>query len=140
MECLNEILKEYALDAEVNPYGDGHINDTYLLTQKPYILQKINTSIFKNTEELMKNIAGVTDYLVEKIKAYGGDPDRETLTLIKTKDGKNFYKASDGNSYRIYKYIDKARSYNNVENAIQLYHAAKAFGRFAMLLGDYPAD
>lgn len=38
MNCLNEILEQYALETEANPYGDGHINDTYLLTPRPYIL------------------------------------------------------------------------------------------------------
>ena len=101
------------------PYGDGHINDTYLLTRKSYILQKINTNIFKDTKGLMENIANVTDYLRKQIKKAGGNPDRETLTVIKTKNGKNYYEASDGGAYRIYKFIDKALSYNQVENSLQ---------------------
>ncbi len=140
MDCLNEILKEYDLEDKASPYGDGHINDTYLLTRKSYILQKINTGIFKDADGLMENIANVTEYLREKIKAVGGDPDRETLTVIKTKKGDNYYKASDGSCYRIYKFIDKALSYNKVENPTQFYNAAKSFGRFAMFLDKYPAE
>ena len=140
MDCLNEILKEYNLEDKAAPYGDGHINDTYLLTRKSYILQKINTGIFKDADGLMENIANVTDYLRNKIKEAGGDPDRETLTVIKTKNGANYYKASDGGSYRIYKFIDKAVSYNKVENPMQFYNAAKSFGRFAMFLDKYPAE
>jgi len=140
MDCLNEILKEYDLEDKASPYGDGHINDTYLLTRKSYILQRINTGIFKDADGLMENIANVTEYLREKIKAAGGDPDRETLTVIKTKKGDNYYKAADGNCYRIYKFIDKALSYNKVENPTQFYNAAKSFGRFAMFLDKYPAE
>ena len=140
MDCLNEILKEYDLEDKASPYGDGHINDTYLLTRKSYILQRINTGIFKDADGLMENIANVTEYLREKIKAAGGDPDRETLTVIKTKNGENYYKATDGNCYRIYKFIDKALSYNKVENPTQFYNAAKSFGRFAMFLDKYPAE
>ncbi len=137
---LNEILSVYDLDSEANPYGDGHINDTYLLSHDHYILQKINTNVFKNADELMENISGVTGFLREKIKEAGGNPDRETLTLIKTKDGSNYYQAKDGGCYRIYKRIKDALSYNNVENPTQFYNAAKAFGRFQQLLAEYPAD
>ena len=44
-------------DNDVIPYGDGHINDTYITNTEPkYILQKINTNIFKDAARLMKNV------------------------------------------------------------------------------------
>ena len=56
------------------PFGNGHINDTYLLTFEvkrmgilKVILQKMNKNVFKNPVELMENILGVTSYLREKI-------------------------------------------------------------------------
>lgn len=140
MASLSEILRAYDLEGELSSYGDGHINDTYLLSHKKYILQKINTDIFLDADALMDNISSVTEYLREKIALSGGSPDRETLTLIKTKDGKNYYKSEKGEAYRIYKYIDGAKSYNLVENPKQFYNAAKSFGRFAMYLDKYPAE
>ena len=72
------------------PFGNGHINDTYLLTFEvkrmgilKVILQKMNKNVFKNPVELMENILGVTSYLREKIIKKGGDPDRETLNVIR---------------------------------------------------------
>ena len=59
------------------PYGNGHINDTYLLTyqqngqEHAYILQHMNKTIFTDPEALMENIIGVTGFLKEKIKAAG---------------------------------------------------------------------
>ena len=74
------------------PYGNGHINDTYLLTiQKEdgtegrVILQRMNRSIFTKPVELMQNIMGVTSFLRKKIIANGGDPNRETLNVIPAK-------------------------------------------------------
>ena len=76
------------------PFGNGHINDTYLLTFEvkrmgilKVILQKMNKNVFKNPVELMENILGVTSYLREKIIKKGGDPDRETLNVIPALDG-----------------------------------------------------
>ena len=81
---LNYVFSQFATEAEIAPYGNGHINDTYCVEPGRYILQRINTNIFKNPDELMQNIENVTAHLREKIVAAGGDPDRETLTVIKS--------------------------------------------------------
>ena len=93
-------------------YGEGHINETYKVImndngiEKPYILQKINNKIFTNVDQLMSNIQGVTDFARSKIIERNGDPDRESLTLILTKDGKPYYFDGEG-YYRVFIFIDK---------------------------------
>lgn len=139
MTNLNFILDQFVSDCRIAPYGDGHINDTYLTSSKQFILQKVNTNIFKDYEKLMGNIEGVTSFLKEKIIAAGGDPERETLTVIKTKDGKNFYKTEEGDVYRLYVFIKDSVSRTVVTDPVQLYHAGKAFGKFQYMLADYPA-
>ena len=94
---LSDVIKEFELDANLNSYGNGHINDTYLIQPNKYILQRINTAIFKNPDTLMENIMNVTEFLKTKITSEGGDPDRETLSVVKTKDGKTFYKYDENN-------------------------------------------
>ncbi len=84
----------------------------------------------------MENIAGVTEFLRKKIEASGGDPKRETLNIIKTKDGKTFYKSKDGDYYRMYYFVENAVSYEEVTDSMQLYHAARAFGKFQNRLSD----
>lgn len=138
---LSDIVKQFAIDVNVEAYGNGHINDTYIANSEPrYILQRINSAIFKNPEQVMENIVGVTEFLRKKIIAEGGDPDRETLTVIKTNDGKNFYKTADGNYFRMYKYIERSVGYEMVESPEQFYEAARAFGKFQHMLSDYPAE
>ena len=124
------------------PYGEGHINETYLLktTVRWYILQKVNTNIFKQPHKLMENIVAVTRYLNECIIKESGDPLRETLTLITTKDGKYFYETEEGNIFRMYIFIDDAKSYQMIEEPEMFYEVAKAFGRFQNLLRDFPAE
>ncbi len=138
---FTEILSNFAIEQAVDTYGNGHINDTYIVHSKPnYILQRINTKTFKDPDALMENIQGVTEFLREKIKAEGGDPERETLSLIYTMDGKPYYRYNNDECYRMYKFIDHAKSYDAVDNPMQLYHAAKAFGKFQNMLADYPAE
>ena len=60
---IKDVLKKYGLEADTQVYGNGHINDTYVLEDGKYILQRINTNIFKNPDELMENIENVTEFL-----------------------------------------------------------------------------
>lgn len=130
----------------VNPHGNGHINDTYLVicddagNVKKYILQRMNHSIFRNPQALMENVAGVTSYLQEKIRERNGDPDRETLSVIKTKDGKNYFEDSLHNFWRVFPFIEDTYCLEKVENAGDFYDCAQAFGSFQRQLADYPAE
>ncbi len=133
---LKDILENFDFDNNVLPYGNGHINETYISDN--IIVQKINTKIFTNPKKLMENIDNITNFLRNKIIKAGGDPDRETLTIIKNKNGKIYYKSSKGDYYRAYKYINSSISYETV-SCETLYEAAKAFGRFQNMLDDYPA-
>ena len=138
---LNEIYSHFGVEKDVEPYGNGHINDTFIAnTDGAYILQRINTSIFKDVDGLMDNIVAVTDYLREQIAAAGGNPDRETLTVIRTNKNENYYRCDDGECFRVYKLIENAVSYDNVENPVQFYNAAKAFGKFQNMLAGFPAE
>lgn len=126
-------------------YGSGHINDTFLVVNEEdgvsyrYILQRMNHDIFKDPVSLMKNVEGVTKFLREGIIAHGGDPERETLNLVETKEGRYFYVSSDENYWRAYDFIGDATCYNLVEKPEDFYQSGKAFGHFQRLLADYPA-
>ena len=117
----------------------GRINDTYILDygKAKYVLQRVNDHVFANPEELMDNIEKVTSFLADKIKKRGGDPLRETLTIIKTKEGKVFYKNPEG-FWRAYIDVDKTETYNDATPAL-FYEAAAAFSRFQGDLSDFPA-
>ena len=88
---------------EQRPYGNGHINDTFLLTfdigemgRLRVILQCMNKSIFTKPVELMENVLGVTSYLRKKIIENGGDPERETLNVIRTVANRPYFVDSQG--------------------------------------------
>ena len=146
---IEEIIARFDIEgrpAEVRPYGNGHINDTFLLTyampeggQKKYILQRINHSIFKKPYELMENIVNVTGYLREMILAYGGDPDRETLNVVKTRSQDSCYRDDNGCYWRIFLFIERTVCLEKVESEKDFYDSAVAFGNFQRLLAEYPA-
>ncbi|WP_035778835.1 phosphotransferase enzyme family protein [Butyrivibrio sp. MC2013] len=125
----------------VTRHGHGHINDTYLLQLRSgrfnrLILQRINTDIFTDPIGLMDNILKVTEH----IRATAIDPLRETLTVIRTRDGRPCYRDEDGSYWRIYLYIENAVCLEKVDNPRDFYESAVSFGHFQRQLSDFPAD
>lgn len=149
MEHLRSIAVNFQFPGEFVEAAichSGHINDTYVVTyrenggvQRRYILQKLNQNVFKQPVQVMENIQAVTAHLRAKIIASGGDPERETLNLIPTWDGMP-YLIDGGEFWRAYKFIEGARTYQVVQNPSHFYHAGRAFGRFQVLLRDFPAE
>ena len=144
---VDSICRKFRVDGEVvafNPCGDGHINDTFKVEVqkdgqiKNYILQRINHKLFKNVKRLMDNIVSVTEFQRKKILERGGDPDRESLTVIMTKDGKPFFYDGE-NYYRMYYFVDNATAFLKVEDPKHFYESAIAFGHFANLLAEFDA-
>jgi Ser/Thr protein kinase RdoA (MazF antagonist) len=145
---FSEILHGFDLeqaDFQIAPYGSGHINHTYLLKsdqlQHPdYLLQKINNYVFKDVDGLMNNVARVIRHLKDKLrKDPGADENKEVLTLLPARDGKQYYQDSKGEYWRIYHYLDDTKSYDLVTSTTQAFEGGKAFGRFQLLLADLDA-
>lgn len=147
-KLIREAIAGIAFDGTLlryTPYGSGHINDTFAVyvgfegATKRYILQRINTDIFRDADSLMENIAGVTSYLRREIESRGGDYTRETLNVVPTLDGKTYYRDSLGGAWRGYLFIENATTFDTVKDPKDFYNAARAFGRFQNLLQKYPA-
>lgn len=132
----------------VKPFGEGHINETYAVympgpdgKEVPlYVLQRININVFKNPDQVMDNIFGVTEYLRNIIRQEGGDLDRETLSYIKTKDGESYFEDDNGQPWRCLHYVPNSVCYQQVERPEQFYQSALSFGHFLKQLGEYPAE
>lgn len=149
-ERLQETLAAYDFGAPLVGavrFGQGHINDTFCVHTQPeegdckqFILQRVSSAAFSNPDALMANIAGVTDYLRRVIAEGGGDPARETLSVLRTRDGKTYYTDSDGRAWRVSPFIENTICLQCAETPEQFYASAKAFGRFQRMLKDYPAD
>lgn len=145
---LNEAATAFAIQGQfqrADPYGSGHINDTYAAYYqmedglKRYILQRINTDTFTKPDELMENISKVTSFVRNVIQQNGGDPERECLNLVPAKSGGTYYTDSDGGCWRVYLFVEKTTTYQQATEET-FRESARSFGRFQRLLADYPAD
>ncbi len=132
------------MGAEVSK--NGHINDTFFLhfrqeegNIRRYVLQYINSNVFREPERVMENIEAVIKHLQMKLLKRGGDPSREAMQIVNTTAGNSFYRSPSGEYWRAYDFIEGAQTYEIVENPLHFYHAGRAFGQFQLLLSDFPA-
>lgn len=147
---INEAIRCFQFKGvfhDFRKYGNGHINDTFLVRfidengkKTKYILQRINSNVFKKPAEVMSNIIKVTEHLKKAIEAYDGDPERETLTVIKTKSEKGYYIDGYGFCWRAFIFITDSVSLDLPEDDNDFYQSAVAFGNFQRMLGDFPAS
>jgi Ser/Thr protein kinase RdoA (MazF antagonist) len=132
----------YAFQIEGNPieaavFGHGHINHTIKVKTdagKDYVLQRINTYVFKDPVHLMENAGAVTKFLAERV-----DDPRAALHFIPAKDGKYYHVDEAGSFWRMYDFVG-GFCLDAAESEEDFYQSAIAFGRFQNLLSDFPAE
>lgn len=139
---LEQVLSAFGLSAvkSLQALHVGHINDSFIVenSERRYILQRLNPDVFTRGEEVMENIIYVTDFLREQIAARGGNPDRETLTLIKTTNDKSYRRSADGHIWRCYDYIESTVCFLAADSSERIHEAARCYGQFHADLANFP--
>lgn len=147
-ERIQSIIAQFALpqgEVEAAPYGNGHINDTLCVIvhadgrDRRYILQRVNSYVFPKPVEVIENIEKVTDYLRAIIEREGGDPERETLTLVKTQDSRHYAFSEDGELWRMYLFIEGTKSVDLPDTEALFALSGRAFGKFQQQMGGFNA-
>jgi len=143
-DAFLQVLRNFPLASKpvyVEPYGNGHINDTFKVTtddsESEYVLQRINHLIFKNVDVLQNNIQIVTNHIREKLIARGeSEINRKVLTFLLTKEKKSYY--FDGENYwRVCLMIPRSQSFDEINESYS-FEAGRAFGDFQSMLFDLP--
>ncbi len=121
-------------------FGDGHINDTFCICceSRRYILQSISHVAFPHPEQVMENMVKITCHLRKVLEQMGEDPARQTLQVLPTKTGENFYTDSQGNVWRLMPFVEGTATLQQATPET-FAESAKAFGKFQYMLRDYPA-
>ena len=119
------------------PFGHGHINSTFKIETdqgNEYVLQRINTYVFKDPVGLMNNAGAITDYIRERVS----DP-RLALHFLTTTDDKFYYEDEKGEFWRMYDFVG-GFCLDTPEREEDFYQSALAFGRFQQMLSEFPAE
>ena len=119
------------------PYGRGHINRTFLVrcaNGAEYMLQRINTDVFRTPDALQRNIRLVTEHLRTK----SPDP-RSVLYLVPTIDGGTYVNVH-GECWRVYTFVANSVCLQRADTPALFEESARAFARFFNSLSDFPAE
>lgn len=144
---LTGIYKIFGIDGEYVGYEvlkNGNINKTYRADfrengiDKSYIIQNINTYVFKKPEYIMENINGVTKHLYDKLP--DNKKERGVLHYLKASDGKNYYIDDENHFWRGYGFVPNSVTYDSFDDPALFEAAGAAFGEFQLLLSDYDAS
>ncbi|WP_316821787.1 aminoglycoside phosphotransferase family protein [Pedobacter gandavensis] len=135
---FENILPLYGLNSDnttVNLFGDGLINHTWKVTanEQSYILQKVNTDVFKEPSNIDKNLNLLKDFLNKK------DPEYLFVSPIKALSGESLLNTPSG-YFRMTPFVEGSISLNALTKREEAYEAAKQFGKFSGLLSDFDAS
>lgn len=139
---FKEILYNFFPDKKLKgvlPFGNGHINTTFKVVFKnhpqEYILQKINTSVFKSPDDLIQNHIKVQEHIVNSTS------DIDIPQLYSTSKNQFLLKDEESNVWRLTNFIEDSYSIDVLENENQALEAGRGFGWFVKsCLGLNPTD
>ena len=146
---LIELCNAFNVDGNfhsIEVINNGHINSTFLVRFekdgkiREYVLQKINKFVFKKPDEVMENITGVTNHIIQKLKKEHKSTAKKTLTFSFASDGNPFVVDEFGDYWRVCEFIEDSMTFNETNDLFVIEETGKAFGEFQGLLSDFPAE
>jgi Ser/Thr protein kinase RdoA (MazF antagonist) len=143
---LTTIISRFSVPGtfiQAGRFGRGLINDTYLCAfnengaLRKYIVQRINSSVFKRPEQVMANIEAVTTHIANRLREQGiGTPQAVTPVLLHTRSGKSFTCDDSGAYWRMFYFIEAGAVFDTVRDAQHAYELGRGLGKFQSLLAD----
>ncbi len=141
---LRDIAARFAFDAPVagiESLGAGFINDTFRIRTAgagpDYILQRKNREIFRDVPAMMENIRKVTEHISRRVEAAGGDPEREAMRIVPTREGALCHTDDGGEYWTAAQFIEGAKSYDRADTPALARKGGEGIGRFQSQLSDF---
>ena len=140
---LEKIAGNFRLEGSlknITPLGEGFINDTFIVEMKEadqrYILQRKNKRVFSSIPSMMENIEKVCSHIKSKVVEAGGDPMREAMTVIRTKDGMLYFEDQENEFWAVSLFIKDTIAYESAATPELAYAGGKGIGKFQSLVAD----
>jgi hypothetical protein len=126
---------------DVHEFGNGNINDTYLVTTDSneeihFVLQRINTQVFKQPKLIMQNMRIFTEHMRRRAREEGYL--WEMPHVLKTRQEQDFYLDDENNFWRAISYVKNARSFDTISDLDHAREVGHALGTFQHLISDLP--
>jgi Ser/Thr protein kinase RdoA (MazF antagonist) len=126
----------------VQPFGNGNINDTFLVTTNSpsprFVLQRINTRVFPQPQLVMRNMRVLTEHVYRRLQLAPLDRRWEVPRVLLTKNGQDHCTDADGSFWRAISFIESSQSFDRMEDTESAKEIGYALGMFHNLIGDLP--
>jgi Ser/Thr protein kinase RdoA (MazF antagonist) len=131
---------------DIREYGNGNINKTFLVTldnegEKHFILQCINTQVFRHPELVARNIRIVTGHIHNRLRSFSPEERRWEIPHVRsTRDGHDFWLDPGGSFWRASSFIDRSQTFDTIKNTAHAKEVGYGLGMFHNLISDLPPD
>ena len=146
-QTISSIYNRFNQKAPFNSYKEltsGHINDTFFIQTESdfnYVLQRINSTVFKKAKELIINKVKVSNFIQKKLQYLSPDEqNKRVLKFIKTKDNLPYFLDRDGNYWNLTLFIEGSKTFEKVEDIEIAYEGGKLYGAFLNLTEGFDTD
>jgi len=129
---------------DIRAFGNGNINDTFLVTLagggKNFILQRVNTRVFRRPELVMRNIGIATEHLLRRLELspLTGGRRWEVPRICPALGGADHWSGPDGSFWRALSFVENSHSSDVIRDLNHAGEAGYALGVFHTLLSDLP--
>jgi Ser/Thr protein kinase RdoA (MazF antagonist) len=130
---------------DVREFGNGNINNTFLVTldtegEKHFILQRINTHVFRRPELVMHNMRVSTEHIRRRLSHAPLPAGRrwEVPIVQMAEDGGDHWLDPDGSFWRALSFIEGSQSFDTIKDSDHAGEVGYALGIFHTLLSDLP--
>lgn len=148
---LREIFAAYGFDSKQyigkKIISVGHINSSYKIyfdfgeRVKRYIVQEINTYVFKEPDLLMDNIQRVTEYAKGLLSSLGvPNYHSKFLRIFKTLDDRTYIRTTDGHYFRVYHFIEGGINLDSSTDPEIFEAGGRSIGFFQNVLANFPIE
>ena len=136
-------------------YGSGNVNDTFLVmvaqeqpppprkaaAESNFILQRLNTEVFRQPELVMGNLSTVTGHVRRRLERQPLPNGRrfELPRVLHTPDGCDHVVDTAGAFWRALSFIDRTETFDIIKDQDHGREVGHALGLFHHLLADLPA-
>lgn len=144
---LQQIADQFAHQGNITgiaAFGSGNINDTFLVAlddvlQTRFVLQRINTHVFRNPAAVMQNMRTFTDHMHGRLAGGQGDRRWEVPRVILTKEGGDHWEV-DGEFWRAISFVENSESFDVMHDGDHAWEVGFALGQFHDLISDLAAE
>jgi len=133
---LLAIARQFADSAShITPLGNGLINDTFLVKSgsQTFVLQRINTKVFPNPEQIMTNLVSLSQHISQKNSV---DVRLQLPQILSTVTDASLYQDEQGGAWRALSFIPDSESLETVRTLDDVRQTGQALGHFHRLLSD----